>query len=462
MLRDALALATGSEREELVLELGRALMIQGYFSDAAAVFARGESEEARTELATVSVLDLALVRAAGGLDALAEHLPLGASAVGAWIEVARTPPASRGADHAEQAFPDAGPTAVAGALIALMAAGRLEYAEACWTAVADSARAIGELERLRLAVALRALVRVRQGRIAETEADLRELIAWVGELGVPYGDYRIALPWVISPLVDALLERGEVEEAQNWVTLTGLERDWPEIFGFTFLLDSLARLRLAQRRAPEALNLARECARRQRAWGFRNPGFVAWGSTLAIAAHATGRTEEALDAVDEQADWAERFGVAREHGLALLARARITGDAETARRAAEVLAGSEARLDYAHALAELGDRESLRAALELAERCGATALATRARDALVKTGAKPRRAALTGAAALTAAQERVARLAAGGLGNREIAELLFVTEKTVEGHLGGAYRKLGIASRSQLPDALRTDRDDAA
>ena len=126
VLRDALALATGSEREELVLELGRALMVQGYFSDAAAVFARGESEEAHTELATVSVLDLALVRAAGGLDTLAQQLPLGASAVGAWIEVARTPPASRGADHAEQAFPDAGPTAVAGALIALMAAGRLE------------------------------------------------------------------------------------------------------------------------------------------------------------------------------------------------------------------------------------------------------------------------------------------------------------------------------------------------
>ena len=174
---------------------------------------------------------------------------------------------------------------------------------------------------------------MRLGRIAEAEADLRELIAWVGELGVPYGDYRIALPWVISPLVDALLERGEVDEAQNWVTLTGLETGWPEIFGFTFLLDSLARLRLAQRRAPEALNLARECERRQRAWGFRNPGFVAWGSTLAAAAHATGRTEEALDAVDEQADWAERFGVAREHGLALLARGahhRRRGDASGA------------------------------------------------------------------------------------------------------------------------------------
>ncbi|WP_028067083.1 AAA family ATPase [Solirubrobacter soli] len=460
VLRQALALASGDEREELVLELGRALMIQGYFSDAAAVFARGDGEEARTELATVSVLDLALVRGFGGLDALAAQLPPGASAVGAWIEVARTPPAGVGADHAELAFPDAGPTSIAAALIALMAAGRLEQADACWTAVADAARAAGELERLRLAVALRALVRVRQGRIAETEADLRELIAWVSELPVTYGDYRIALPWVISPLVDALLERGEVAEASEWVRRTGLERDWPEIFGFTFLLDTLARLRLAEGRFPEALNLARECARRQRAWGFKNPGFVAWGSTLALAAHATGRTEEALDAVDEQADWAERFGVAREHGRALLARARITG--EGAERAAAVLQGSEARLDYAHALAELGDRDSLRAALELAERCGATALASRARDALVATGARPRRTALTGAAALTAAQERVARLAAGGLGNREIAELLFVTEKTVEGHLGATYRKLGIASRSQLSDALRTDPADAA
>jgi DNA-binding CsgD family transcriptional regulator len=335
-----------------------------------------------------------------------------------------------------------------------MAAGRLERAEEAWTAVADGARAGGELELLRLAVALRAIVRMRQGRVAEAEADLRELIAWVGELGVPYGDYRIALPWVISPLVDALIERGEVDEAQQWVTLTGLESDWPEVFGFTFLLDSLARLRLAQHRPPEALNLARECERRQRAWGIRNPGFLAWGSTLAAAAFATGRVDEALDAADAQIDLAAAFGVAREHGMGLLALGRITGDAATLSRAADVLAASPARLEYAHALAARGDRESLRGALELAERCGATALATRARDALVKTGAKPRRAALTGAAALTAAQERVARLAAGGLGNRDIAERLFVTEKTIEGHLGAAYRKLGISSRSQLADAL--------
>jgi DNA-binding NarL/FixJ family response regulator len=140
--------------------------------------------------------------------------------------------------------------------------------------------------------------------------------------------------------------------------------------------------------------------------------------------------------------------------MALLALGRITGDADTLRAAVDVLAPAPARLEYAYALTALGDRDALRTALELAERCGATVLAAQARDLLVASGARPRRAARTGAAALTAVQERVARLATGGLGNREIAERLFVTEKTVEGHLGAAYRKLGIGSRSQLEAAL--------
>ena len=247
------------------------------------------------------------------------------------------------------------------------------------------------------------------------------------------------------------------------MALTGLERDWPEIFGFTFLLDSLARLRLAQGRAPEALNLARECARRQRAWGFRNPGFVAFGSTLAAAAHATGRTEEALDAADEQADWAERFGVAREHGLALLALGAHHRRRRQDPRAPPRCWPARRR----------GSRTRTRSptsatASPCAPRWSSPSAAarprspTRARDALVedRRQAAPRRADRRRGA--DRRQERVARLAAGGLGNRDIAELLFVTEKTVEGHLGAAYRKLGIASRSQLSDALRTDPDAAA
>ena len=65
-----------------------------------------------------------------------------------------------------------------------------------------------------------------------------------------------------------------------------------------------------------------------------------------------------------------------------------------------------------------------------------------------------RRDALTGVDALTPSERRVAQLAASGLGNREIAQALFVTTKTVETHLAAAYRKLGIAGRPELAEAL--------
>jgi DNA-binding NarL/FixJ family response regulator len=56
---------------------------------------------------------------------------------------------------------------------------------------------------------------------------------------------------------------------------------------------------------------------------------------------------------------------------------------------------------------------------------------------------------------LTPSELRVAELATGGLSNRDIAQSLFVTMKTVEIHLTSAYRKLGITSRRELVRALR-------
>jgi DNA-binding NarL/FixJ family response regulator len=56
--------------------------------------------------------------------------------------------------------------------------------------------------------------------------------------------------------------------------------------------------------------------------------------------------------------------------------------------------------------------------------------------------------------ALTASERRVAELAARGMANREIAESLFVTVRTVEFHLSHSYRKLGIDSRAELTAAL--------
>ena len=73
---------------------------------------------------------------------------------------------------------------------------------------------------------------------------------------------------------------------------------------------------------------------------------------------------------------------------------------------------------------------------------------------LLAAGARPRRTALSGVESLTPSELRVAELAAHGMTNREIAQALFVTEKTVETHLGHVYPKLDITSRAELRGKL--------
>ena len=137
----------------------------------------------------------------------------------------------------------------------------------------------------------------------------------------------------------------------------------------------------------------------------------------------------------------------------------------------DTLRGSPASLELARALCDLGGaqrragqrsaaREPLREALELAQRCDAAALAQVAREELLATGAHPRRERFSGPDALTPSERRVAEMAAGGLTNREIAEALFVTAKTVGTHLGHIYRKLdldGPHARDQLGERLGRD-----
>ena len=130
-----------------------------------------------------------------------------------------------------------------------------------------------------------------------------------------------------------------------------------------------------------------------------------------------------------------------------------------------MLQRSAARLELAHAFADLGaelnrrnrrreGREAARQAIALARDCGATALAERAHAELQAGPGRRARTELTGPNALTPAEWRVCRQAVEGRTNREIAEALFVTEKTVERHLGNAYQKFGIRSRFQLSGAI--------
>jgi DNA-binding CsgD family transcriptional regulator len=129
------------------------------------------------------------------------------------------------------------------------------------------------------------------------------------------------------------------------------------------------------------------------------------------------------------------------------------------------LGGSPARLEQAKSLADLGAalrragqraaaRPRLAEALDLAAGCGARPLAGRAHDELTAAGGRPRRARRHGLDSLTPSELRVARLAADGQTNRQIAHGLYVTPKTVETHLAHVYAKLGISQRGELPEAL--------
>ena len=180
-----------------------------------------------------------------------------------------------------------------------------------------------------------------------------------------------------------------------------------------------------------------------------------------------GRTDEALELASEELAHARRFGSPSVVGRALRVLGTLEREqgVEHLREGVEVLERSTAKLELAFALLALGTalrrgrtpteaREPLRRALELADRCDAKPLAEQARAELYAAGGRPRRTALTGVESLTASERRVAGLAAEGRTNKEIAQALFVTLKTVELHLSHAYRKLGIRSRRGLSSVL--------
>ena len=181
-----------------------------------------------------------------------------------------------------------------------------------------------------------------------------------------------------------------------------------------------------------------------------------------------GARAEARALAAEEVALAQAYRGRRTLGVAL----RAAGLAEGGRRGIELLSqagrvldGSGARLEHARAMTDLGaalrragrraeSREMLRPALDLGHRCGALALTERARTELIAAGGRPRRLVLSGLDSLTPSERRVAQLAAAGLPNRDIAQNLFITARTVEGHLTHAYQKLAITSREQLRAAL--------
>jgi DNA-binding CsgD family transcriptional regulator len=99
-------------------------------------------------------------------------------------------------------------------------------------------------------------------------------------------------------------------------------------------------------------------------------------------------------------------------------------------------------------------RVQLTAAIETFERLGARPWASRARSELRATGQSKPRVDCSAMAPLTAQEREIALLAASGLTNKQIAERLFLSPRTVGGHLHRVFPKLGVATRAALRDAL--------
>jgi DNA-binding CsgD family transcriptional regulator len=273
--------------------------------------------------------------------------------------------------------------------------------------------------------------------------------------------------------IDVLVQQGRIDDAQRLADSLGAGRIEPTALSALSQIE-LGRLLVAQGAAGRAVALfesAGETALRAELVG---PAIVPWRADAALTLAELGRWEEAGRLADENLALALRFGAARTTGLALRAAAAATQDLALRHRllteAVETLEPSGARLERAHALVALGttlielDRKEeargvLRQGASLASLCGAHQLLEVAGDRLRAAGARPRRLRLVGPESLTPAELRVVRMAADGLTNQRIADELFVTLKTVEGHLAKAYRKLGVDGRPELADALAV-RDD--
>jgi DNA-binding CsgD family transcriptional regulator len=260
------------------------------------------------------------------------------------------------------------------------------------------------------------------------------------------------------------LLRGDLAGARAVLEMGQVEDDGSD--GFTELVHTRAELLLEEGEFEDALKLTQRLEQQDVAISYM-PGWLPWRSMRARALAGLGRVDEALPLAREEVEVARRFGAAGVVGRSLRVLGTLDSESGIAclQEAVEMLERSTRRCELAAAHAALGTalrlarrpteaRDPLRRALDLAQRCGADVLAKQVRTELHATGARPRTAERSGPGSLTASERRVADLAAAGRTNKEIAQTLYVTIKTVEVHLSSCYRKLGIGSRRELEAAL--------
>jgi ATP/maltotriose-dependent transcriptional regulator MalT len=267
------------------------------------------------------------------------------------------------------------------------------------------------------------------------------------------------------------LEAGDIAEAERRLDDTEVITGEAQPLRLSLLM-TRGQAKMARGDAEGALKDFMSCGDIAVRAGVLNPVIAPWRSNAARALAATGDKSEAARLAEEELKLAEAFGAPAPIGRALRVLATVRDGQEELdilHSAVEILEGSQAALERARGFVDLGAalrrsgrlldaRPHLRSGLDLAERCGSKRLVERAKRETKAAGARPRRTALTGPDSLTARERQVATLAANGLSNKEIAETLVVTVKTVEWHLKHSYRKLGVSSRGGLHQFFGEDR----
>jgi DNA-binding CsgD family transcriptional regulator len=300
-----------------------------------------------------------------------------------------------------------------------------------------------------------------------------------GDLGTAEADARTALAATVLPappmfrvlngavLVRALVEQGELDGAEQALAPLDFETESGSLISPP-LRFARGRLRIAQGRVAEGLEDIIAVGELLTRSLVTSPGALPWRSEAALVHLGLGDRDAAERLTAEELELAETFGAPRALGVAKRAAGLVAGgDRGQAllREAADDLARGDAKLERARTLADLGAmlrrrnrrteaRDILREALDLAHRARAAPLLRYAETELRAAGARPRRVVLSGVDSLTASERRIAEYASDGLTNREIAQTLFITTRTVEGHLTSVFRKLQLDSREQLPAAL--------
>ena len=485
-------LRDSAERASAAVRLGLAQFDAGAHDAAAATFAAGledappDGEAARTLRAclaaasglghtggeTAAEIGRVVERAHAGLLTRAERLHLGHGAVAAAFagrsieETRRLARAALAGDGVDASRASEMSAMVLGT-VALLVADELDEAERALDRALAAAREVGSVTGYASAAHIRAWTHYRRGRLADATADAESVLD-----AARYG-WEPALPAAVAVLVLCHLERGDVDAAEAATDIPGGADRWQATFTWNDFLDARGRMLLA-RGDPVAARADFEAAGATLdAVGADHPSVVGWRSGAVQACVALGDFDAARRLADDDIERARAYGAPRALGMALRTAGTLAGGDRgigLLREADEVLARSPARLEQAHAQAALGAellaaghrvaaREPLSSALDAADKCGATALVEGVRGLLTEAGARPRRRALSGRDSLTPRELRLTRMAMS-MTNREIAEALFITTKTVETHLRHAYDKLGISSRRELAAAFG-DEDDS-